>query len=374
MRYERDIFIAGVGSSVPATRRVRDAVAEGRIDERTARQMRMDSVAVSASEPGPVLAATAGRRAMAHAGLGPADIDLLLHATVHYQGHDLWPPASYIQREVPCGDGPALEVRQMSNGGMAALDLAAGYLLGGDSRSAALLTAGDRFGEPAFDRWRSDPGTLYGDAGAALVLSRRAGFARLLSLATVADSELEGMHRGDDPFGAAPFALHPVVDMERHKRAYVGAAGMSFTVARVSAGQRTALKRALAEADVTLDRIDRFVLPNLGWRRLDAAFFQPFGIPEERTVFDWGRTVGHLGAADQFAALAHLAATGALRPGEHVLLAGIGAGFTWSCAVVRVLDTPAVPPTTPVAPPESPAVPCGPAAPPVSTHVEGQEK
>lgn len=343
MRYEQDVFVAGVAGVLPPLHPVRDAVAAGLLDERTARQTRMESVAVSQDRAGPELAAEAGRAALAHAGLGAVDLDLLLHASVHYQGHDLWPPASYVQRAVRADTCPAIEIRQMSNGGMAALELASGYLLGAGDRSAALLTAGDRFCAPAFDRWRSDPGTLYGDAGAALVLSRRSGFARLLSLATVSDPELEGMHRGDDPFGGAPFDRRPAVDLEALKRAYVARNGMSFCVARVSAGQRAALKNALAQADVELERIDLFVLPHLGRRRLDAAFFQPFGIPVERTVLDWAGTVGHLGAADQFAALAHLAAEGRLVPGQLVLLVGVGAGFTWSCAVLRIVDTPPAP-------------------------------
>ncbi len=343
MRYEQDVFVAGVAGVLPPLHPVRDAVAAGLLDERTARQTRMESVAVSQDRAGPELAAEAGRAALAHAGLGAVDLDLLLHASVHYQGHDLWPPASYVQRAVHADTCPAIEIRQMSNGGMAALELASGYLLGADDRSAALLTAGDRFCAPAFDRWRSDPGTLYGDAGAALVLSRRSGFARLLSLATVADPELEGMHRGDDPFGGAPFDRRPAVDLEALKRAYVARNGMSFCVARVSTGQRAALKNALAQADVELERIDLFVLPHLGRRRLDAAFFQPFGIPVERTVLDWAGTVGHLGAADQFAALAHLSAEGRLVPGQLVLLVGVGAGFTWSCAVLRIVDTPPAP-------------------------------
>ncbi|MEV4113793.1 3-oxoacyl-[acyl-carrier-protein] synthase III C-terminal domain-containing protein [Nonomuraea sp. NPDC049695] len=51
--------------------------------------------------------------------------------------------------------------------------------------------------------------------------------------------------------------------------------------------------------------------------------------------------IGHLGVSDQFVALDHLLGTGALAPGDHVLLLGFGAGTTLACAVLRILDVPA---------------------------------
>ncbi|MFG2822910.1 ketoacyl-ACP synthase III family protein [Kitasatospora sp. NPDC048365] len=335
MKYD-DIYLAGHGASLPPAKPVAEAVAEGLLDPETARRTKAEAVVVSDGRSGPEFAAEAARAALAATAPGLADrVDLLLHATVYHQGHDLWAPASYVQREALRNSCPAIEIRQLSNGGMAALELGAGYLSGVEGREAVLLTAGDRFAPPGFDRWNGDPGTLYGDGGSALVLSRRGGFARLRSLVTLSDSELEGMHRGDDPFGAAPFEHRPVIDLEVAKQAFVARHGVSWCVTRVSGGQHAAVKAALAEADVRLEDIDRFVLPHLGHRRLSAAFFKPFGIDPERSTWPWSRAVGHLGAADQFAGLGHLVASGALRPGGLALLLGIGAGFSWSAAVVE---------------------------------------
>ncbi|MDH6120750.1 3-oxoacyl-[acyl-carrier-protein] synthase-3 [Kitasatospora sp. GAS204A] len=335
MRHE-SIYLAGHGSSLPAPSAVAAAVEQGLLDARTARQTEALAVTVSDGTSGPEFAVAAARAALA--GAPQVKVDLLLHASVYYQGHDLWAPASYLQRELLAEPCPAIEVRQLSNGGMAALQLAAGYLAGSAELDGALLTAGDRFCPPGFDRWTGDPGTLYADGGAALLLSRRGGFARLRSVVTVSDPELEGMHRGDDPFGAAPFEQRPVIDLERAKQAYFARVSTSFCVGRVSAGQRAAIKTALAEAETELAEIDWFVLPHLGRRRLTATFFDPFGIDPSRSTWQWSRSVGHLGAADQFAGLDRLRTSGALRPGQRCLLAGIGAGFSWSCAVVELLD------------------------------------
>ncbi|GIJ60422.1 ketoacyl-ACP synthase III family protein [Virgisporangium aurantiacum] len=338
----RDLFVAGCATWLPPRAAAADEVAAGRCDRALVDSTGCVSVAVAGDdEPAPEMAARAGRAALARSRLAPTDVDLILHASFFHQGHDLWAPASYVQQAVVGNHGLAMEVRQVSNGGMAALELAAAYLTADPGRSAALLTTGDRFCPPGFHRWRSDPGTVYGDGGTALVMSRRGGFARVLSLVSVSAPDLEGMHRGDDPFAAAPFAHRSTVDLEACKRAFLAGVGTSFAVARVSAGQRQAVKQALADADTELPEVARFALPHLGRRRLRVGYLDKFGIDEALTTWSWSRQVGHLGAGDPFASLDHLVVSGGLRPGERCLLASVGAGFTWSCAVVELLERPA---------------------------------
>ncbi len=78
----------------------------------------------------------------------------------------------------------------------------------------------------------------------------------------------------------------------------------------------------------------------MGWRRVKAGFLSQFDIDPERTTWSWSRTIGHLGAGDPIAGLDHLVGTGAVGPGELCLLASVGAGFSWSCAVVEILSRP----------------------------------
>jgi 3-oxoacyl-[acyl-carrier-protein] synthase III len=338
MRHD-SLYIAAAASRLPGRVRVADAVAAGLCDPRVARSTDLLEVSVAQGEPPAEMAARAARTALHASGHDPGEIDLLLHADVYYQGHDLWAPASYVQRAALGNRCPAVEIRQMSNGGMASIEIAAGYLAG-TGGTAAVLTTGDWFGAPGFDRWGSDPGTVYADGGTALVLSRRSGVAAVRSLATVSDADLEGMHRGDDPFGAAPFSYRPRVDLEAHKQDFLTAHGLSHSVDRISAGQDEALKRALSDAACEPDDIDWFVLPHFGLRRLTAGYLRRWGISTEATTWPWARTVGHLGAGDQFAGVAHLLESGKARPGQLGLLAGVGAGFTWSFAVIEFLPRP----------------------------------
>ncbi|MFE7314473.1 ketoacyl-ACP synthase III family protein [Streptomyces sp. NPDC057555] len=338
-----DLYIAGCASWLPPAVPADEAVAAGRLPRAEAARTGVRSVTVAAAgDSAAGMAARAATTALARAQCPPADVGLVLHATLYDQGHDLWGAASYVQSLALAGEHPAcpaLEVRQVSNGGMAAMELAAAYLRAGTDRPAALLTAGDVFCPPGFDRWNSDPGTVYADGGAALVLSRDGGFARLLGLVTVSEPRLEGMHRGDQPFPPAPGRAGSV-DLDACKRQFMGRVRRAEAIAWVSGGQRRAVAGALEAAGLDLADIGHFVLPHLGRRRLEATYFRPFGIDPERTTWSWSRGVGHLGGGDQFAGLAHLVETKQIGPGDHVMLLGVGAGFSWSAAVVRVAELP----------------------------------
>lgn len=340
MRVE-DVYIQGTSVRLPSSLPVADAVASGACPPRTAAATGLESVAYSPDESAAEMAAVAAGTALERSGASPADVDLLLHADTYHQGQDLWPVASYIQREALGNSCPAVEIRQMSNGGLAALDLATAYLTAVPGRGAALLTTADRFCEPGIDRWRTDPGTPYADGATGLVLSRRGGFARLRSLALHADPELEPLHRGDEPFGRAPFSHRTPVDFEEAKRAFIGRNGMSYAITRAHAGQQTVLKQALADAGTELAEADWVLLPHFGRRRLESIYYKPFGIAPERTTWEWSRTVGHLGAGDQFASLDHLLVSGRARPGDRCVLVSVGAGYSWGCAVLDILELPA---------------------------------
>jgi 3-oxoacyl-[acyl-carrier-protein] synthase III len=340
MRFD-DLYVAGVGTWLPPQVSTEQFLADGRCDAKLARMNDLLAVTVAADKDSPPeMAASAARTALQRAACPPADIQLILHASLYFQGHDLWGAASYVQRAAVGNSCPAMEVRQVSNGGMAALHLAAAYLTAVPDRPAALITAADKFPLPGFDRWRTDPGTVYADGGAALVLSRARGFARIRSLVLVSDPELEGMHRAGDACGAAPMTYEQPLDLDAHTRGFLAQLGTPATMARLRAGLDEVLERALGEAGVSLAEVSRFALPHFGRRRLQTNYLRRLGVAVDRTTWHWSRQVGHLGAADQIASFNHLMESGSLAPGDICLLMGVGAGFTWSCAVAQIIEAP----------------------------------
>src|SRR5688500_15695257 len=148
-----DLFVAGLGSYLPRPVNVNAAVAEGHYDAHEAAETDLESVLVADDEAPPDMAVEAGRRALAGAAVAPDEIDLVLHASICFQVLEFFPTASYIQRAV-AGERPAvaLEVKGLSNGGMAAIELAASYLRADASRRAALITTADKFCRPWINR------------------------------------------------------------------------------------------------------------------------------------------------------------------------------------------------------------------------------
>jgi 3-oxoacyl-[acyl-carrier-protein] synthase III len=341
VRYE-DMYAAAVGSWVPVPVPVDEAVAGRLCTPAAVSDTGIEAVAVSICEAPPQMAARAARLAVERAELDPADVSLVVYADSHYSGHDAWVAATYVQRVAIGAHNPtlAVDVRQLSNGGLAALELAAAYLRGAP-RAAAVVAAAERYSLPGYDRWRSEPGAFLGDGASALVLSREAGFARLCSVSSWTDPELEGARRGDDQFGIAPFSVHQPVDVGLRREEFIARLGLDNWARLTSNGRRSSIELALAEADSRLTDIDWFVLPNLGWQRLRLEYLEPFGIDPERTAWGpWGRRVGHLGAADQFANVEFLLLSGRLRPGQRCLLVGASADVSWSAAVLEVCDRP----------------------------------
>ncbi|MBO3749323.1 ketoacyl-ACP synthase III family protein [Streptosporangiaceae bacterium NEAU-GS5] len=334
------LYIAAARSWLPGRMTLDEAEQAGLAERARVWNTGIESVCVSADKSAPEMAVLAARAALDQAGCAPEDVRLVLHASAYHQGHDMWSPASYIQRFSAGNACPAIEVRQMSNGGMAALELAAAYLAAAADRPTALITTADRFCLPGFDRWRSDPSTICGDGGTAVVLSARGGFAKVRGLVTVSDSGLERGGRGDREFSDAPLAAGAPIDMTANGDGLVREIGLETLLDRIEAGQREAFDQACAQAGVKLTDIDWYVLPNMGRTRMRAQYFTPFGIDPQRTTWPWGRQVGHLGAGDQFGGLSHLVSTGALEPGRTCLLAGVGAGFTWTVCVLEIVDTP----------------------------------
>lgn len=335
------LFVAGLGAWLPAAVPVEEVIRQGICDEQTVRRSEMLAVTVDSTDEVPAeMAVRAARTALAQAGCAPEEVAVVLHAYLFDQGNDLWSAAGYVQRRTTGGCCPAIGIQQVSNGGMAALDVARAYLRAWPEASTALITTADRFCLPGFDRWHSDPGTVYADGGTALVLSTIDGFARLLALELVSGPELEGMHRAGPALGVGRRVVERPVSLGAHKRAFVDQFGNGAAMERVVSGQRAAMEVALETAGTKLAEIDWFILPHFGVRRLESNYLRHLDVAVERTNWQFSRTVGHLGAGDQIASLEHLLRCGALRPGQRCMLMAVGAGFTWSCGVLEVTRTP----------------------------------
>lgn len=334
MRWD-DIYVEGAAAEFGELQTGREAVAAGLLPAEEIERSAQRSVSVSGGRSGPELAVAAGRAALARSGRDAQDVGLLIHADCWYQGLEFWNTAAYIQdRVLGHGDCVAYELRQMSNGGMSALENAAARLTAVPATRAALVTTGDRFADPAFPRWSTDRGLAFGDAGTGVVLSRTPGTLRLVATSSYSQPMLEGLHRGDEPFLPSGSQAGPL-DLVARKKGFLRGRSQEEVTTRNETGMMSAVKNCLAEAGADIHEMAAVVVPFFGARLSQLQCLAPLGIQPEVTLQEYGLTVGHLGAGDQAAGLAKLLADDALASGDRVLLVGVGAGFSWTCAVLE---------------------------------------
>jgi 3-oxoacyl-[acyl-carrier-protein] synthase-3 len=337
-----EVFIAATGVHLPDPVPTTTAVHTGLFDAAEAREGGWTGVVVAHDVPAPELAASAGRQAMARSGRHDADVGLLIHAAVTHQGPDMWPAHGYVQRHTVGGHAPALEIRQSCNGMLAGIELAAG-VLGAGGRDAALITAADNFGTALVDRYRyaSGAGTnrtsILGDAGAAVVLSRHGGVARLLAVNSTSAPELEELYRAGVPLFPPEPTMGRAAALGRRFAHYREHAPDAFAAAKqVMTTTRTALAlRTLAQAGVQPGEVTRVTHVFSGGQHYVDSVLAPLGIDGDRGMLALGRRLGHLGACDHIVALDHLLATGQLEVGDHVLMTGNG-GTSFGCALIRI--------------------------------------
>ena len=342
MRFN-DIYVAGVASWLPP----REPIGQGRYEPGEQEEHAYESASVAgADDTPPGMAIRAGRLALTRSGVDPAEVSLLLHAYVWYQGLDMWCPSAYIHHAL-LGENriaQAIDLNQQCAGAVSGLQLAADHLVADPDRRAAIITTGERYSLPGVDRWHTEGAhIIFGDGASALVLARDRGFARLLAVKSVADTTLEAMNRGDSMLTLFSPAAQGAVDMSARSDAFLRQMDGREAVARLNRGHAEAVHGLLDEAGLTISDVSRFIFPNIGLGLL-TDLVKGLGIDVSQTGWELGRTTGHMGPADPIVGLTYLLEQGQLSVGDRVVLAGIGYGWFWSCALVECVEIPDWPP------------------------------
>jgi 3-oxoacyl-[acyl-carrier-protein] synthase III len=338
-----DTYLGAIGVYLPEqVMSAEEAVAANLYSADDLADSGMTGVLVDGSKPPQDMAVIAGRKALSRSGADPTDLDLMIHSCCVDQGPELSSTSGYILREIGADNIPSLEVRQGCNGILAAMEIAVGALANGDrQRGTALLTTAENAGSPLLNRWRSGhPAFILSDGASAVVLTRRPGFARLLSLNSTTLSELEGMHRGAEPLHPPGAALARPVDMGE-RAAHFGQHVMALADLRELIGKWTAelARQSAADAGVELSDIVKVCHPN-GARWLVELWMSALGLPFSRSMWDYGHSLGHLGATDQLAAIEHLVRTRQLSRGDRVLLIGNAPGWSIASSVIEITEVP----------------------------------
>ena len=334
------VVVAGWGHALPVRRVTNDDLAQNLdtsdewIVDRTGIRERRVSGAGESTAP---LAVSASRAALDRAGLGAADVDIVVVATSTPER--LIPAtAAIVAAELGITAG-AFDLNAACAGFVYGLTTTAA-LIGQGLAHTALVVGADtltRFTDPD-DRATA---VLFGDAAAALVLAGTGTGAPGLGTATpgLVSCDLVGDPGGIDLLvvpagGSARPASADTVAAREHYLQMDGREVFRRAVRAVAAS----VDRTLARAGCKPDDVAWFV-PHQANARIVDAVLPRVGIPPERTVSNVDR-FGNTSAASIPLALAEEADGERFADGDLVLVSGFGAGLTVGTALWR-WETPA---------------------------------
>ena len=257
------------------------------------------------------LAIEAGRNAVKDAGVDAADLDAVLVATT--SADEITPNAApYVATELGAAHANAFDVGAACTAFVTAMS--AGTALIESGRAETVLEIGadalSRFTD--YDDKRS--AALFGDGAGAIVLGAQ----------EEGDGGGECVFGSDATLSEAIIArrVDPVLRMDGH------------TTFNAAVGALVRSTRAACELSGTaLDDIDLFVYHQAN-ARITRSVAEHLELPSER-VADYIAETGNTSAASIPLALTFAREEDRLHRGDTILMAAVGAGFTWGAAVVE---------------------------------------
>jgi 3-oxoacyl-[acyl-carrier-protein] synthase-3 len=272
-------------------------------------------------------ATAAARRALDRAGVRAEEVDLIVVCT--FSGDYAFPPVSAkVHALIGATGAQCFDVQANCSGFVHAMTIASDRMRCDPSVRNSLV-----IGVELCSRYidGSDVNTaIYLSDGAGAVLLGRHGDpgSGLLASAFHTDpSNFEAVRlRG----GGSSFAFHgrpfdPAVDLMEMN----GVATWKQAITHLPA----VIRRACAKAELDVADVDQLILHQANYN-LISYVVRKMGLPMDRTYTNV-REIGNTGSASIAVALSQAVEAGVIDPGATVVLAGVGAGFTFGASVWR---------------------------------------
>ena len=270
------------------------------------------------------LCVEAAQNAIRHAGVEPADIDLVVVGT--FTPDFSFPSTACLVQNRLGLDAPAVDLQAACAGFMYALTTAAQYVATGNSR-LALVIGGDcnsRVTNPADQKTYP----LFGDGAGAVLLAKGSAEQGLLCYQLGADGS--GGPLLDRPSGGSRRPPN-AADLEAGLQ-YMQMDGRNVFKWAVHLVSDT-IKLVLDRAGMTPQDVSLYILHQANIRIINAAM-EHLGIPEDR-VFNNLQKYGNTSGGSIPLALDEALRAGRVQRGDTLLFSGFGAGLTWGTGLFR---------------------------------------
>lgn len=265
------------------------------------------------------LAAEAARRALQDAGVSAAEVDLVIVAT-STPDYVFPSTACLVQAEIGAKGAAAFDVQAVCSGFVYALTTADGFVRAGRSRCA--LVIGAEVFSSILDWNDRSTCVLFGDGAGAVVL-KTADEPGILAAGLHADGSLAKILCAAGNVAYGEVTGDPFLRMD----------GQAVFKQAVTVLDRSA-RDVCAQAGVDVQAID-WLIPHQANVRILNFLARKLEIPTEKVVVTVDRHA-NTSAASVPLALDAARRDGRVRPGQLVLMQGVGGGFTWGSVLARM--------------------------------------
>jgi len=272
-------------------------------------------------------AVQAGLRALAMAGIEADEVDLIVACT--FSGDYIYPPLSAkVQRELQATNAQVFDVQANCTGFVTGLTIASDRMKV-DPTVRHALVIGVEFLSRYIDRTDVNTAIYLSDGAGAAVLSHAAdpddGIRSSAFHTDSSNFEAVRMRGGGSGFPLQGRSFDPAVDLMEMN----GIATWKQAITHLP----RVIRRACEKSDVELASVD-FLLFHQANLRLIEYLVRKLGFELSRTYTNVAR-VGNTGSASLAIAMSEAVQRGLVKNGDTVVLAAVGAGFTFGASVWR---------------------------------------
>lgn len=271
------------------------------------------------------LAVRAAQQALDRAGVEPEEVDFIVVGTT--TGDMAFPTtANLVQQRLGCRTAGSTDVYAACTGSIYSLSIGAQYVQTGKYRTVLAIGAETLSRITDF----TDRGTciLLADAAGAAVLRASEDGSGILDTDLYSDGQYWELLYQPAGGSRSP-ASHETVAGRMHYAKMKGNEVFKVAVRMLGGCARAILERH----GFTAGDVDLFIPHQANLRIIEAAV-RRLGLPMERVLVNIDR-YGNTGAASIYVALEEAWALGRVKPGDLLLLAAFGGGFTWGAALIR---------------------------------------
>lgn len=330
--------IAGLGYFVPEQVVTNDDLAkimdtnDDWIQERTGIQERRHVIKGS-GETTTTMGIKAAQIAIERSGISKDDIDFIVFATIspdyYFPG-----PGVALQKELGLKTIGALDIRNQCSGFVYALSIADQYIKTGMYKN--ILIVGSELQSIGLDMTTRGRGVsvIFGDGAGAAVLTREQDLTKGV-LSTHLHSE--GEHAKELAVLAPGMGGRWVTDILKENNpddeSYFPYMNGQFVFKNAVLRFSEVINEGLLANNLTVTDID-MLIPHQANLRISQFIQKKFGLSDDQ-VFNNIQKFGNTTAASIPIALTEAWELGKIKPGDLVVLAAFGSGFTWASAMIR---------------------------------------